>query len=103
MQSHEQVQITQPKNLTLVLFMTFYDSFNVIHDSITSFSDVLNSQAPTVFRFRSNSSTSCDVMFSCDVAPVAFRCCASLDWALDVCRADTKRFYNFVVCKSMQF
>ena len=42
-------------------------------------------------------------MFSCDVTPAAFRYDVLLDWVLDKCRADTKRFYNFAVYKSMQF
>ena len=74
------------------------------HDS----TKILNSQSFTVFRFcsRANSFTAYGVMFPCDLTPAAFRCSALPDWALDECRADTKRFYHYTVLQfyeSMQF
>ena len=54
-------------------------------------------------RMTTKSSTAYDVMFSCDVTPAAFRYSVLLDWALDECKANTKRFYNFAVYRSMQF
>ena len=74
MQTHEQVQITQPKKMILISIyllllvflllyfdltffrLTFYDLFHVIHDFTTSFSKISDSQPSTVFRSRVNSS-----------------------------------------------